>query len=99
MADAQTKLDLLKEVVTDEGTLNLVLDKLLDTILEEHRLRLNRYQVDLNNFEVRYGMPSVEFYHKFEQGQLGDAMDFFEWAGLFELQQDLLEKIKRLEAV
>ncbi len=99
MADVQTKLNLLKEVVTDEGTLNLVLDKLLDTILEEHRLRLNRYQVDLKIFEARYGMPSVEFYDEFEQGKLGDGMDFFEWAGLFELQQDLLEKIQRLEAV
>ena len=99
MADIQTKLNLLKEVVADEGTLNLVLDKLLDAILEEHRLRLNRYQADLKNFETHYGMPSVEFYQKFEQGKLGDAMDFFEWAGLFELQQDLLEKIQRLEAV
>jgi len=99
MADIQTKLDLLKEVVTDEGDLNLVLDKLLDVISEQHRSLLQRYQADLQDFEARYGMPSAEFYPKFEQGELGDAMDFFEWAGLFELQQDLLEKIQRLEAV
>lgn len=97
MSDIQTKLDLLREVVAGESDLNLVLDKLLNVISEQHRFLLKRYQADLQNFEVRYGMPSAEFYRKFELGELGDAMDFFEWAGLFELQQDLLEKIRRLE--
>lgn len=97
MASVETKLDLLKEVVADESDLNLVLDKLLNVISEQHRSLFNRYQVDLQDFEARYGIPSVEFYQKFERGELGDAMDFFEWAGLFELQQDLLEKINRLE--
>jgi hypothetical protein len=97
MASVETKLDLLKEVVADEGNLNLVLDKLLNVISEQHRFLLKRYQANLQDFEVRYGMPSAEFYRKFELGELGDAMDFFEWAGLFELQQNLLEKIHRLE--
>ena len=99
MADIQTKLDLLKEVVADESDLNLVLDKLLNVISEQHRSLLKRYQADLQDFEMRYGMSSAEFYRKFELGELGDEMDFFEWAGLFELQQDLVDKIQRLEAV
>ncbi|MCK6624651.1 MAG: hypothetical protein L6R45_05690 [Anaerolineae bacterium] len=99
MASVETKLDLLKEVVADEGNLNLVLDKLLNVISEQHHSLLKRYQADLQNFEVRYGIPSAEFYQKFERGELGDAMDFFEWAGLFELQQNLLEKIQLLEAI
>jgi hypothetical protein len=99
MTDIQTKLNLLKEVVTDESDLNLVLDKLLNVISEQHRSLLKRYQADLQDFEARYGMSSTEFYHKFEQGELGDAMDFFEWAGLYELKQNLVEKIERLETV
>jgi len=51
----------------------------------------------LQQFEAQYNMPSVVFYPQFEQGLLGDNMDFFEWAGIFELQQALLIKIKRLE--
>ncbi|GIK41639.1 MAG: hypothetical protein BroJett011_54720 [Chloroflexota bacterium] len=97
MADVQTKLDLLKEIVADESDFSLVLDKLLNVISEQHRSLLKRYQTDLQDFEARYGMPSAEFYRKFELGELGDAMDSFEWAGLFELQQNLLEKIQRLE--
>ena len=42
-------------------------------------------------------MDSATFYRRFEAGELGDAMDFFEWAGLYELRQDLLEKIRRVE--
>lgn len=99
MASVETKLDLLKEVVADESDLDLVLDKLLNVISEQHRSLLKRYQADLQDFEARYGIPSVEFYQKFERGELGDAMDFFEWAGLFELQQNLLEKIQLLEAI
>jgi hypothetical protein len=42
-------------------------------------------------------MESATFYRRFEAGELGDAMDFFEWAGLYELYQDIIEKIRRLE--
>ncbi len=37
------------------------------------------------------------FYAHFQTGEAGDVMDYFEWTGLYELKQDLLEKIHRLE--
>ena len=43
-------------------------------------------------------MDSNTFYERFEAGEMGDAMDFFEWAGLYQLRQDILEKIHRLES-
>ena len=42
-------------------------------------------------------MESATFYRRFEAGELGDAMDFFEWASLYELRQDIIKKIQRLE--
>lgn len=45
-----------------------------------------------------YGMESPVFYQRFEAGELGDTMDFFEWSGLYKLRQDALEKIRRLES-
>jgi hypothetical protein len=44
-------------------------------------------------------MDSATCYARFEAGELGDGLDFFAWAGLYELRQDLLEKIQRLETV
>jgi hypothetical protein len=97
MATVQAKLDLLQEVMAEDENLSRVIDKLLKVFLEQHQARLDRYSAELEQFETRYGMSSAEFYQKFEHGQLGDAIDFFEWAGLFELQQELLKKVERLE--
>jgi hypothetical protein len=93
------KLDVLKEVYADQAELDLILDKLLDASLSQHRLRLARYERDLWEFEQRYNMDSTVFYRRFEAGELGDAMDFFEWAGLYELREDVLKKIQRLVKV
>lgn len=91
------KLEALKDAYPDEKELESVLGKILDTALNRHRLRLERYKRDLLEFEQRYGMESSAFYQRFEAGQLGDAMDFFEWAGVYELREDLLNKIRRME--
>lgn len=91
------KLEVLKQAYPDEKELESVLGKLLNTALNHHRLRLERYQRDLLEFEHRYGMESAAFYDRFKAGQLGDAMDFFEWAGVYELREDLLDKIRRME--
>ena len=91
------KLEAIKDAYTDEAELDRVLGKILDAALSRHRLRLERYVRDLRDFEERYGMDSPSFYQRFEAGELGDAMDFFEWAGLYELRLDLIEKIRRVE--
>lgn len=91
------KLEVLKETYSDESELDLILGKLLDASLSQLRLRLERYARDLREFEQRYAMESAEFYRRFQTGELGDSMDFFEWAGLYELREDVLGKIDRLE--
>jgi hypothetical protein len=96
--DTAQKLEILKEVSSDDVTLAQVLEKLLEMTLSEQRQRLERYEQDLRIFESRYGMDSVTFYQRFEAGGLGDAMDFCEWAGVIELRNDLQEKIRRVES-
>lgn len=95
--DILYKLEVLRGTYSDEAELDLILGKLLDVVLSQHRQRLERYEQDLHEFEERYGIESATFYRRFEAGELGDAMDFFEWAGLYELCQDIIEKIRRLE--
>lgn len=92
------KLDLLRESYDDEGELDQILGKLLDVLLAQQRARLERYERDLRDFETRYQMASPVFYQRFEAGLLGDEADFFEWAGLYELHQELAEKVRRLES-
>ena len=90
---------MLKKVYDTEGTLDLVVDNLLETVLNQHRLRLERYRRDLQGFEARYHMDSAGFYSRFEAGDMGDARDFFEWAGLYELHHALQQKDRDLETV
>jgi len=97
--DTRQKLEVLQETCTDEVELGQVVGKLLDLTLGRHRQRLARYEQDLRVFETQYAMDSETFYQRFEAGELGDSMDFFEWSGLCELHQDLLQKIHRIEAV
>lgn len=96
--DTSHKLEVLREAYPEEAELDRVIGKLLDVVLGQYRLRLERYERDLREFERRYGMESEAFYQRFEAGELGDTMDFFEWAGLYELRQDLLARVRRLES-
>ncbi len=91
------KLEALKEAYFDENEFERVLDKVLDGALSQYHLRLDRYNRELHEFEARFEIDSETFYQDFQNGQRGDDMDFFEWAGLYELRQDLLQKIQRLE--
>lgn len=96
--DALTKLDVLKSLYADPGELDGVLDKLLDLALSQQRGRLERYERDLSAFETRHGMASAEFYRRFSAGELGDNLDWFEWAGLYELREELLLRMQQLES-
>jgi len=96
--DASDKLEILKDTCSSDTELDQVLGKLFDVTLSQHRRRLKQYEQDLKEFENNYDMESNTFYERFQAGKLGDAMDFFEWAGLYELRQDIVEKIHRLES-
>lgn len=96
--DTLQKFEALKEICTDEEEFNQIVEKLLGVKLSQQRQRLERYEQELRAFENRHGLDSATFYRRFEAGELGDAMDFFEWAGLVELRDDLQKKIQRWES-
>ncbi len=39
----------------------------------------------LKKFEQTYQMSSDQFYQKFQAGELGDSIDFFEWNTYYEM--------------
>ena len=40
---------------------------------------------DLLEFEERYALRSDDFYRRYEAGELGDAIDYVEWAATLEM--------------
>ena len=95
--DTMHKLQVLTDTYINKAVLNQILEKLPQVTLSQHQYRLQRYTRELGTFEKQFGMKSDLFYSRFEAGELGDAMDYFEWAGLYELYQDIAEKVRRLE--
>jgi len=39
----------------------------------------------LRRFEEKYGFSTIEFYRRFERGELGDDPDMMQWAGTYHL--------------
>ena len=39
----------------------------------------------LGQYENKYGLSTIEFYHRYREGQMGDADDVMMWAGLYHL--------------
>ena len=39
----------------------------------------------LVRYENKYGLSTIEFYHRYCEGQMGDADDVMMWAGLYHL--------------
>jgi hypothetical protein len=39
----------------------------------------------LRVFEKKYGYSTIEFYHRFQSGELGDDDDLMMWNGLYHL--------------
>ena len=47
--------------------------------LEQARLRRDHFAAVCQRFEETYGMDSDTFLQKFEDGELGDDAEFFDW--------------------
>ena len=72
------------------------LDKLLAHEAEQARAQLKELEADLANFEQQYGMPSSEFYRRYQAGQTDDRMDYVEWASLVHMRENLLHRLQLL---
>ena len=74
------------------GNADETLDTVLDKLLERKRAELARYRdemrAELDAFEKRYNLTSTEFSEKFEEGELGDATDFFDWSATWQMYND-----------
>lgn len=96
--NVKDKLELLHDSSIDDQEFDQLLGKLLEARLGQQRCYLRQYARDLQEFELRFDMESHLFYRRFEAGELGDSMDFFEWAGLYDLYQEVQSKVERLAA-
>jgi len=94
------KLDFLLELAKSgvvDGRMELTLKKLVEHYIQKCERDITELSQDLADFEDKYEMDSEYFYDEFESGNLGDAMDFIEWASLYQMFKRTESRKKMLE--
>jgi hypothetical protein len=76
-----------------ETTINKLLAREFSRLVEL-KARLTN---DLQEFEERHALKSDDFYERYEAGELGDAMDFVEWAATVEMLTNVKQQLALLE--
>ncbi|MFP4348823.1 MAG: hypothetical protein ACOC23_06365 [Thermodesulfobacteriota bacterium] len=56
-----------------------VIDEALRKQTDFAHARFSKFEKECGEFESRFGMNSEEFLAKFESGELGDAVHWFDW--------------------
>ena len=54
-------------------------------MFKPRRLSFDELSEHLRAYEDRYGYSTIEFYRRYENGELGDDDDLMMWAGLYHL--------------
>ncbi len=62
-------------------------------------LSLGRTQRNLQNFEQKYGMNTLEFYRRLTEDELQESLDFIEWAGEYKTLLRLQAKRQALQDI
>ena len=79
-----------------DPVLDMTVDKLLLREVAHTKELKERLQKELSEFERKHKMESGEFYRQYNSGELGDYMDFIEWAATVEMLENA---DKRLEVL
>ncbi|MCG7850475.1 MAG: hypothetical protein MIO93_15060 [ANME-2 cluster archaeon] len=61
--------------------------------------KINLLKSEIKKFEEKYQLTSPEFKEKFDNGNLDDSQDFFEWWGLIRGLETLEDRISKAKSV
>jgi len=95
------KIEKLGRIVAYNNSEDQILDITLNKILlrEIHKIQaqIERLKHELIIFEKKYALNSTEFLKQFENGTIGDDVDFIEWASTIEMKKNAEEYILNLQ--
>jgi len=96
------KLEVLSRLV-QQGKTDLLIDRTLGKLLAHKRAeaatQCRRIRADVKAFEKQYGIDSLTFVERYKGGALGDDADFIEWYALWNMLQELEERLNDLRGV
>ncbi len=80
-----------------DPVIEMAVNKLLSRELDRVRQLTKRLSVQLRKFEEQYALQSAEFHKRYEQGKMGDSMDFVEWSATVEMMANAKKQMAFLE--
>lgn len=84
----------------EQGPVSDLMERTLAKLLRHEadacQAQLRQLRADLAAFEQKYQRSSTEFYQQFQAGQIGDAMDYVEWASLVQMMDNLTKRLRLL---
>lgn len=84
----------------EQGPVSDLMERTLAKLLRHEadacQAQLRQLRADLAAFEQKYQRSSKEFYQQFQAGQIGDAMDYVEWASLVQMMDNLTKRLRLL---
>jgi septation ring formation regulator EzrA len=82
---------------SQDRVLDMALEKLLSREMDRLSETRERLQTQISEFEQTYHLHSTEFSKQFAQGELGDDIDFIEWASTLEMIANLDHRLSMLK--
>ena len=79
-----------------DPVLDMTIDKLLARATERMLALKDRLSTQLAEFEEKYALKSVDFYPRYENGKMGDKMDFVEWSATMEMLDNIEKRLSLL---
>ena len=81
-----------------DNVLELSLNKILDREIAKLNEKLSIFQERLSLFSIKYKLDHTTFEAHFNEGKLGDSMDFMEWISTLEMKRDIEAQLLNLQA-
>lgn len=102
MSTTLEKVKQLEQYISvDSSTVDPVLEVTIDKLLARELVRMLELKARLTDqlakFEEQYALKSADFYSRYEQGGMGDDMDFVEWAATVEMLGNVEKRLALLE--
>ena len=100
MEQTLSKVKNLEKFIKKHGDDNLIfqtISKMLNYKVQRYESEIKRLDVELKKFEQAYKKDSAIFIKEFNEGILGDEIDFVEWSSLFKMRSRLLDKKIEIE--
>ncbi|CAD6492578.1 MAG: hypothetical protein CHKLHMKO_00302 [Candidatus Argoarchaeum ethanivorans] len=86
-------LEKLINIGTEDELVDKTLSKLIEYRTNKMNCELQELEDSMKKFESKYNMNPKTFCKKFEEGELGDEMDFFEWYALCDIHKRIVQRL------